>query len=65
MKGQLYRPCNYIKHTILDKDKGKDGDKDEEDWSISNKDKLIEDYNSVLRKSGLMTTVSGIFLDSF
>jgi hypothetical protein len=41
---------------------GKDEDesKDEEDWSISNKDKLIEDYNLVLRESGLMTTVAGI-----
>ena len=38
----------------------KDKDKDKEDWSISNKDKLIEDYNSVLRESGLMTTVAGI-----
>ena len=35
-------------------------DEDEEDWSISNKDKLIEDYDSVLRESALMTTVSGI-----
>ncbi len=38
----------------------KDKDKDEEDWSISNKDKLIEDYDSVLRESALMTTVAGI-----
>ena len=38
----------------------KDKDKDEEDWSISNKDRLIEDYDSVLRESALMTTVAGI-----
>lgn len=37
-----------------------DGDNDEEKDKIIKKDKLIQDYGTVLRESGLLTTFSGI-----
>jgi hypothetical protein len=33
---------------------------DKEEWNNNNRDKLNEDYDSVLRESALMTTVAGI-----
>ena len=38
----------------------KKGAEDEDEWDRSNRDKLIDDYDSVLRESALMTTVAGI-----